>query len=119
MSIQIEIPIVFGSKSKDRIIKASFSKLTLDEKFLIGRTVYRYETPIDKDDEKKGYKEELINEKSYTAKDKIVQIGVAYDGEEDVYFVAVEKINKTMFFNVESAEKGNELLNQLIEWWKS
>lgn len=117
--IKIEIPIIFGTKCKDRLINAAVTKLTLDDKFLIGRTVYRYETFIDKDDEKKGYKEELINEKSYTSKDKIVQIGVAYDGEDDVYYVCVEKITKNMFFNVESAEKGNELLNQLIEWWKS
>lgn len=117
--IKIELPVLFGSKSRDRLLKDGVCKITLDGDFLIHRTLYRYETLVDKDDESKGYKEELINEKAYTAKDKIVQIAVAYDDEDDVYFVAVEKVSKTMSFNVESAENGNELLNQLIEWWKS
>lgn len=118
--MKITLPCIFGLKSKDKLIGETGSiVLTLDEMFLITRTQYRYETLVIEDDELSGYKLQTTNEKSYLKKSSIEQIGVGYDNEMEVYFIAITYGSKNSFINVESAEKGNELLNQLIEWWKS
>lgn len=117
---KIILPCIFGKKSKDTLMPYNASiTLTLDETFLITRTVYKYETPIIENDEMSGYKINLANEKNYMLKSMINAIGVGYDNDMDVYFLSFCVAGINSYINVESAEKGNELLNQLIEWWKS
>ncbi len=117
---KIKLPPIFGPKSKSRLTGTNgYISLTLDKEFLITRTSYTYEEPKIEEDELSGYKYGFMNEKSYQKKEMISSIGVGYDNDNSVYFVSVCVAGVNSFINVESAENGNELLNQLVEWWQS
>lgn len=117
---KIKLPPIFGVKSKSRLTGTDgYIHLTLDDDFLITRTYYTYESPKIEDDELSGYKNELMNEKCFMKKAMISSIGVGYDNDNAVYYVSMCVAGVNSFINVESAEKGNELLNTLIEWWRA
>lgn len=118
---KITIIPYLGTTTKDRFLPGPFDcSITLTETMMITRQQYNIETPKFGNDEFSGYVDHIYNDTSYIPKDKIVQLGMGYDNEIGSFFLAVEKTSgKINSWNVESAEKGNELLNQLVEWWQS
>lgn len=108
--ITITLPCIFGKKSKNELLKSKDITIQLCENVFIGRTNYWYKDGED-------FKEKLINDKTYIKKTSIENIGVGWDTEDEAYFIAVKGIAIDFYINVESAEKGNEVLDIFIKWW--
>lgn len=108
--ITITLPCILGKKSKDELITSKDITIQLCENALIGRTNYWYKDGED-------FKEKLINDKSYFKKAAIENIGIAWSNDDEVYFIAIKGVALDFYINVESAEKGNEVLDIFIKWW--
>jgi len=80
-----------------------------DEYFTV-RTNYIYKDGED-------FQEKLINEKSYFKKSVIENIGIGWDSEVEVYFIAAKGVALDAYINLESAEKANEILDVFTKWW--
>lgn len=117
MTSKIELPPIFGKNSQDRLISGSGITLTLEDKALVTRTNYAYDEAIMVDDVVTEYVECKINEKCYLKKDFISRIAIAYDDVDLVYFIAIFCDGGQTTINVESADKGNEVLKTLVNWW--
>lgn len=117
MASKIELPPIFGKNSKDRLISGSGIVLTLEDKALVTRTNYVFDEAVEVEGVVVEYLEGKINEKCYIKKDFISRIGIAYDDVELVYFIAIFCDGSQTTINVESADKGNEVLKVLVYWW--
>lgn len=119
METTISLPAIFGKNSKCRIIKDNGISITLYDDYMVTRTQYTFEEPKIEDDELSGYKTSLVNEKAFVKKSMIFRIGVGYSSSTETYYIGFTGIGNDAdsWINVESAEKGNEVLNILKEWW--
>lgn len=114
---RIELPAIFGKNSKDRLISGSGIVLTLEDKALVTRTNYVFEEAVEVEGVVVEYLEAKINEKCFIKKDFISRIAIAYDDRDLVYFIAIFCDGNQTTINVESADKGNEVLKTLVNWW--
>lgn len=114
---KIQLPAIFGKNSQDRLISGTGISLTLEDKCLITRTNYTFEEAVEVDGVVVDWEEGRINEKCYIKKDSISKIAVAYDDRAMVYFIAIFSDGVQTTINVEGADKGNEVLKTLVDWW--
>lgn len=116
---EIIIPIVFGVKSDEILLPGnSFIKFILEEDTLTVRQYYEYNGFIDKEDKSLGREDKIINEKAVFKKDAFHAFGCAYSNEMGCYYVTMQgNTGLDNFSNVETADKANELLSILVDWW--
>lgn len=115
--MKITFSAVFGSKNKSRLLEDKGIYIQLYDTHLVSRAYYIYEEPIVEDDDKSGYKTSICNEKTVIRKSSIDKMGVGYDSKSDCYFFGFTTNGNHDWINVESAEKANEALNILKDWW--
>lgn len=99
---------IFGKSFTGEPIESygSILSLTLTADTLIFRGKYGYQ---------EDGKEYYINEITYTKKAHISKVSLAYDNEDERYFIKIEDMSGSECYNVED-ERGLAIITQLHNW---
>lgn len=111
---EIKVKLV-GSKNVT-ITEGNTSIIRINKESLFFRSNYRYEKWKDNEDKSMGVEQHSVREYSYISKKSIYQVSLAWDDDEECWFVLICSGNDKLSFIVGDDKTGIELVEKITSW---